>query len=238
MAEEAIIKAQNEALKHVNGSMIVTIEDPDDEVHGKRRVIRVNGIRHHQRDRAKKPGNALQWFDPTFTARKPWHFRIPIKAFGKSMNIGDSVPGNIPKVIHDQMVKYNKPFKVRSIEKAICLTKLASFADGIGIRMIEEIEDPIEIRRRTDARIASLGCSDHLEEWLKYLGTANCQAFAQMFDDQGITGVGGWSSKPRKIIVIDKRRKYQGNTVEKEICTSLNLIGKAIQKALKLTEFV
>ena len=47
MAEEAIIKAQNEALKYVNGSMIVTIEDPDDEVHGRRRVIRVNGIRHH-----------------------------------------------------------------------------------------------------------------------------------------------------------------------------------------------
>ena len=118
-AEEAIIKAQNEALKHTNGSMIVTIEDPDDEVHGKRRVIRVNGIRHHQRDRTKKPGNGLQWFDPTFTSRKPWYFSIPIKAFGKSMNIGDSVPGNIPKVIRNQMVKYNKPFKVRSIEKAI-----------------------------------------------------------------------------------------------------------------------
>ena len=59
-----------------------------------------------------------------------------------------------------------------------------------------------------------------------------------MFDGQGITGVGGWSSKPRKIVVVDKRKTYQGSIMEKEISTSLNLIGRAIQKALKLTGFL
>jgi len=115
--------------------------------------------------------------------------------------------------------------------------KLASFADSAGIKTIENIEDPSEIRRRTDARISTIICDKSLDKWLNYLGTAYCQAFAQMFDDQGITGVEGWSSKPRKIVVIDKRTNYQGNIMEKEISTSLNLIGRAIQKALKLVEF-
>ena len=235
--EESIIRAQNSALKNTNASMIVTIEDPDDDMHGKRRVIRINGVRFYKRDRHKNPEHDLQWFDPTFISRKPWYFSIPVIAFGKCVVNSENASEDIPKVIRDQIIQHNRPFKVRSIEKAMCLTKLASFADGVGIKMIEDIEDTKEIRRRTDARIATIDCDKHNGKWLDFMGSAYCQAFAQMFDEQGITGIGGWSSKPRKIVVIDKRTTYQGDIVEKEISTSLNIIGRAIQKALKLTEF-
>ena len=84
-AEDTIVKAQNRAMKNTNQSMIITIDDPDEDKHGKRRVIRINGVRFYKRGIARKPQYDVQWLDPTFVSRRPWNFNVPVAALGQSI---------------------------------------------------------------------------------------------------------------------------------------------------------
>ena len=75
---------------------------------------------------------------------------------------------------------------VRSIEKAICLSKLGFFGDMVGMEMIQSIENCEEVRRTTEDRIASEPDSGLTGKWLQTLGHALFHGYSQFFAETGI----------------------------------------------------
>ena len=135
-------------MKNTNQSMIITIEDPGEDKRNERRIIRINGVRFCKRGISRKPEYDVRWLAPTFVSRRPWGFNVPIAAIGKSIKNDEDVSRKIPEVIWNHAIAgCNKTYKARSIGKAICLTKRATFADGLGTKLVGNIEDLNGIRR-------------------------------------------------------------------------------------------
>ena len=141
---------------------IITIDGVGAEWNFRRRMIKVNDRRSYVQGRPVMSANEVQWADPTSLSTKSWNFLIPtsvLSAGGARDNSDGSFDTELTRLRG-----------VRSIEKAICLSKLGFFGDKEGLELIQDIENCEEVRRITEDRIAAKPDSGLTSKWLQTLG--------------------------------------------------------------------
>ena len=79
----------------------------------------------------------------------------------------------------------NTNYKVRSIEKALCLMKLFYFNLEAGITEIGLKEEPTVVREITERHIQEANCNSSDYEWLGLIGVAYSEAYAQCLTPSG-----------------------------------------------------
>ena len=96
-------------------------------------MITVNDKRSYVRGKPVISANEVQWADTTTLSTKSWNFLIPasVLSVGCARKRRDG--------LFD--VELTRLRGVRSIEKAICLSKLGFFGDEEGLEMIQGIEN-------------------------------------------------------------------------------------------------
>ena len=108
-------KLQDLTMADPANTTIVTI---DDAIEGSkfRRMIKVNDRRSYVRGRPIISANEIQWADPTTLSAKAWNFSVSPSILEKGKL--PTKPGN---KLQSELIRLRG---VRSIEKAVCLTKL------------------------------------------------------------------------------------------------------------------
>ena len=133
-----------------------------------------------------------------------------------------------------QVLGMRAGFQVRSIEQAMCITKLAYYELGNSIPELCRFVNPEVIAKFTAETIRQAGLDPDDASWISYLETAYTEAYAQWLDflAEGLREeiVEGW----KETIIVNNMSQVA--TRERKITDALNIIGTSIDRALKITK--
>ena len=124
---EELMRLQETIMSDPEKSTIITIDDPDNAKQSTRRLIKVNGQRSFVRGNARISASDLEWADPTFLSRKSRSYFIPESIIKHGFDVTERGGGTDPEL--------GQMRQVRSVDKCLCLSKLAFFGDFAGIAL-------------------------------------------------------------------------------------------------------
>ena len=124
-------------------------------------------------------------------------------------------------------------FQIRSIDQAMCITKLVYYDLGSFIPELCRFVSPEAITKFTATTITEAGLDPDNPKWINYLGTAYTEAYAQWLDSLGNRLRGDIVEEWKDLIVVNN--KSQVATRERKITDALNIIGTSIDRAVKIT---
>ena len=176
-ARNKLCEIQNELIGIDKNTKVLQLNEPD----GRSQTVRVGGrvvpVRGRRVLRKKSEFKHMDWVEPSCITER-WTFIIPHSALtAKAANLWELDPTDWRLNIRGTQAG----FRVRSVEEAVCITKLAYFDLGTSIPMINTLSTPDCIRRYTETVISKSKkhCNPDDPSWISYLRTAYTEAFAQ-----------------------------------------------------------
>ena len=125
----------------------------------------------------------LDWVDPACITGR-WTFIIPHSAVTKAVNNLWSLKPDDWKITN---IGVRTGFQVRSVQQALCITKLAYYNQGRKIGELCEYVDPQALSALTEKTLAENGVNPDDPEWIEYLSVAYTEVYAQWLDSLGET---------------------------------------------------
>lgn len=204
--------------------MIVVFEE-DDDTRGRRRTVKIDGVRVCGRGRETRADVTSLLFDPTKISPSGWFFLIPSSAaFKGATRLTDVEP---------ERARWTKAVRVHSVTQAVAMTKLIWHGlFDVAIETLKKREAQV-VQEKTDQAVAfrSNGIID--THWLLNLGAVYLSAYSQYFSEKEAKPSLSELSKYTDLVVVDKRRA-RGCKEESLLVSGTNIMGCSIAKALKL----
>ena len=172
----------------------------------------------------------FDWIDPACVTRR-WTFIVPHSATNNAVKNLWSLK---PEDWRVTTLGMRTGFQVRSVQQAICITKLAYYNQGSAINELSKYVDPKRLISFTEKVLADSGINPDDAGWFEYLSVAYTEAYAQWLDSLGETVREDTLKESDNFIVTEN--KSCSNTRERNIVSALNIIGTSINRASKITE--
>ena len=125
-------------------------------------------------------------------------------------------------------------FKVRSVEEAVCICKLAYFNLFTAIREATKVRNTTALREITELEIRKAGLNPSCEGWMHHLGSVYFEVYSQWLNSSNTETLEEWTAEYDRFVVVDRRK--DGNLTENQVLSSFNILGLAIHKAINLVE--
>ena len=228
----ALQTAQDTALCNLKDATLIVF-DEETQAKGRRRSVKINGIRVTGRGRETDNNVSHLLFDPIKDSRHGWMFLIPPTGLKGNQEHESNHRESDSETVAKAKTRWNTAVRVYSIAHAVAVSKL------VWHQLYQRAEDILKERSGLAAQeeadqhvsIWKNGVVD--EHWLLHLGTVYLSAYSQYFSEKGVKPSISELTKYTDLVVVDKRQT-RGCRDESLFVSGTNIIGCSISKALKL----